>query len=136
MWMPRAAQRTVQTQIEVSDHIAIENDGHVVVGILQRVIRGTEKQQQRVDKHQSEHTHQDADDDIERHQIAQHPFCCLVVLLSQLNRHHRRTAHTHHRTESGTQVHDGEGDRQATQRQRAHIGNVSDEDAIDHIVER
>ena len=82
MWMPRTAQRTVQAQIEVSDHIAIEDDGHVVVGILQGVFRCAEEQQQGVDEHQSEHSHNDADDDIERHQIAQHPFRCLVVLLS------------------------------------------------------
>ena len=82
MRMSCAAQGTVQTEVEVGHHIAIEDDDHVVVGILQGVFRCAEEQQQGVDEHQSEHSHNDADDDIERHQIAQHPFRCLVVLLS------------------------------------------------------
>ena len=136
MRMSRTAQRRVQTQIEMRHHIAQQDDEHVVVGILQRVLRCAEEEQQRVDEDESQHTHEDADDDVERHQIAQHPLRRPVVLLSQLDRDHRRTAHAHHGAERRTQVHDRERHRQTAQRERTHLGDVSDEDAVHHIVER
>ena len=135
MRMSRTAQRRVQTQVEMRHHIAQQDDEHVVVGILQRVLRCAEEEQQRVDEDESQHTHEDADDDVERHQIAQHPLRRPVVLLSQLDGDHCRTAHAHHGAERRAQVHDRERHRQTAQRERTHLGDVSDEDAVHHIVE-
>ena len=65
MGVSSASQGTVQTQVEVSDDIAQEDDEHIIVGILEGILRGTEEEQQGIDEDESQDTHKDTDDDIE-----------------------------------------------------------------------
>ena len=68
--MSGTAQYGIQTKITVRDHVADENDAHIVAGIRQRGFAGTEEHQDGVQERKADGCEEDADDDVQADGIA------------------------------------------------------------------
>ena len=87
------------------NHIAIQNNPHIITGIWDRVLTSTEKVQHGIKQEQESDRESDTQNHIQDQHIPQH----LIIFLPQLHGHQRRGADSHQRTEGGRQVHQRKG---------------------------
>ena len=132
--VPGGTQHGVQTQIHVCNDVTPQNDGHILPGIADRRIAGSEKVENRIEKNQRQQPERDSDNQVEHHDIPQNPLGRFVIPLPQAHRHQRRGAHTHQRTERRREVHQRERQGQPRNGQRPHA--VPDKDAVHHVIQR
>ncbi len=130
------ADNGVETKIQVRDGIAKGNDGHVVTGKGKGGVRGSEKAEDGVHPQQHHGGKDDARYEVEADVVAEHLAGHLVVFLAQQDRNHGGGSYAHQRTERGGNVHQGEGDGESCDAQRAYIGNMADVYAVHHIIQR
>ena len=127
---------TVQAEVQVRDRIAQGDDDHVVPGVGQRVVAGAEKPKDRVHPEEGHDGEDDAGEDIQGDLVGEDLVCDRIVLLAQQDGNHRRGAYAHQSAERRGDVHQGEGDREAGDGERAHIGDMPDVDAVHHVIQR
>ena len=130
------ADDAVKTEIQVCDGVAAGDEDHVVPGVGEGAVAGTEETQDRVHPDQSDESEDDARDDVQGDLVGEDLVRHGIVLLAQEDGYHRRGAHTNQGAERRGDVHQREGDGQAGDGQRADIGDMADEDAVHHVVQR
>ena len=132
--MPGRPQHGIEAEIEMGQDIAIKDDLHVLVRILQGILAGAEGHEDRIEPDET-HGHDDSrEDDIHHDHVAQHAVGAVVVLLAQVDSQQRGRTYAHQTTEGGTDIHEGFCHRESTQRQGS--AAVADIDGIDDIVQR
>ena len=120
----------------MSDDIPVENDLHIVPGVLQRVGAGSEEIENRIQEHQAEHGEQEADDAVQGHLVGQDLVGDLIVPLSEQHGDHGRRPDADKSAERRAEVHQRERDSKSRDGQRSRSGNMPDVDAVHHIIER
>ena len=126
----------VEAEVQVRDHVAQGDDGHVASGEGERGVRCAEEAEDGVHPQQGHEGEDETREDIQRNLVGEDLARHLVVLLAQEHGDHGGCAHAHQRTERGGDVHEREGDGQAGDGQGAHFRNMADIDAVHHVVQR
>ena len=126
------AHHSVESQIQMSDGITQEDYNHILTGIRQGGIAGTEETQYGVNEQQSHATEQHTYDDIQHHAVAQDTVGYVIVALSQLHTEECRRAHAYGCTECRREVHEREGDGQSGYSQGTHA--LTYKDTVHHII--
>ena len=132
--MTGRAQDGIEAEIEVGEDVAIENPLHVLTSIRQRLVGSSEEAQDGVESSQNNAHEEHAHDDVQRQRVAEELLGLLAVLLAKTHADHRGGAYAYHGTEGCRKVHQREGDGEAGYGHCADA--LTDEDAVDHIVER
>ncbi len=78
-------EQGVHAEIHVAHHIAQQDDDHILVGIDERLVAGSEEPKDGVEEEQTDDTQSDTDDEIKRYRVAQNVLRCGVVFLAQLH---------------------------------------------------
>ena len=132
--MPGGTHDAVESEIQMGDDVAVQEDDHILPGIRQGVAAGPEETQNGIEPHQRQDHKKQSGQHIQGEGISQYLVGGFIPLSSEEHRHHRRAADTDQRTEGGGQVHQRESDRQARYRQGA--DTTADEYAVDDIIQR
>lgn len=130
----RGPHDVVESDHDIRDGAAQQDDLHEVAGIRHGRFTGSEEKQNRFQEDERQSPVEHGIDDTENRHIAQDVFGPFLVFLSQADGGECSTSHTHQRTERHQQVHEREGDGQSRDGQCPHT--VSDEDTVDDVVER
>ena len=80
-WKSRRAQHGVQTQIHVRDHVAIEDDPHIILRIRNRLLTTTEEEQYRIEKDQKDGHEEQSQDHVQHQHVAQHIVRTGIIFL-------------------------------------------------------
>ena len=132
--MTGGTEHGVQTEIDMGQDIAVEDDLHIIVRVAERVLTRAECQENRIQPNKPHHHHHRREDDIHHDHIAQYAVRPLVVFLTQVDSQQRRSPDAHQAAEGSADVHEGFGDRQRTQCQRT--ATVTDIDTVHDVVQR
>ena len=133
-WFACCPQQGVHAEVHVAHHVAQQDDDHILMGIKQRLVAGSEESEDRVEKEQADDAQSDTNDKIQCECVAQNVLGSLVVLLSQLHADGGRGSHAHAGTEGGGEVHERESDGETRDSHRSHT--LADEHTVNDVVER
>ena len=114
--------------------IAVQDDLHVLVRVLERVLAGAEGHQYGIKPYQSYGHHQCRQDDIHHDYIAQYAISPVVILLAQIDSQQRRSSYAHQTAKRSAYVHERFGYRQRAKSQRT--ATVTDIDRVHQVVQR
>ena len=104
------------------------------MGIDECLVAGSEESQDRVEEEQTDDAQSDTDDEIQRNRVAQNVLRCGIILLSQLHADGCGRSYANTGSESGGEVHEGEGDGETRDGHGSHT--LTDEYAVNNVVER
>lgn len=107
---------------------------HEVAGVAYRLFARPEEIEDGVQKQQADDHEQHADQYVQEDDIAQRVLGCRPVSLAQPDGYDGRRSDSHHRTERRGYVHQRQGDSESRDSQCS--DTVTDEDAVDDVVER
>ena len=62
--LDRCSEQGIHTEIHVAHHIAQQDDDHILMGIDERLVAGSEESQDRVEEEQTDDAQSDTDDEI------------------------------------------------------------------------
>ena len=85
----------VQSEIQVGDHVADGDYGHVVPGKRQCVLAGSEKCKDWIDERESENGEKQADGDIQADYVSEDLVGDVIVFLAEQHRDHGRSSDAH-----------------------------------------
>ena len=129
----RRTQLRIQTIIQMCEGIAKEQNLHISSRVREGVVRSTKQAENRVEIQFKHCAQRKSNHHVEHNDIAQNDVRSLVIFLSQTYAHQRRTANTHHCTESRRNRHQRVGQSQTRNRICTH--GLTDEDAVNDVVE-
>ena len=111
-----------------------KDNQHIVTGIADGVGTRPKEVKDGVEEHQGDDGEGDADNQVQRDDIAQYGLCRAVIPLPQLDGDESGGSHTYHGSECRSQVHEREGDGEAGDGQWSYA--LPNENAVHHIIDR